>query len=142
MAGVVEAVLVEDEGVGQSADFQQTVPVRGAAGQPRDLQAQHDPDLAHADGGYQLLEAFAVTRGTGLAEVTVDDDDSLPRPAESYRTFPKAVLALGALRVLEHLAQRALPDVEVRLPLQMARCHLLVSGHISAHHSTPSHRLI
>jgi hypothetical protein len=82
-----------------------------------------------------------VTRRTGLAEVAVDDNDSISRPAEGHRTFPKRVLALGALGVLEHLAQGALTDVRVCLPLQMTRCHLLVSEHIGAHHST-LHRLI
>jgi len=101
---VVEAVLVENEGVGQGADLEQPVPVGRAASQTGDLQAEHDPDLAHSDRGDQLLEPLAVTVGTRLAQVAVDDHDSVQRPAQGDRPLAQRVLALGALGVLEDLA--------------------------------------
>jgi hypothetical protein len=42
VAWIVESVLIEDEGVGECADFQEPVPVRGVACQSRDFQAEHD----------------------------------------------------------------------------------------------------
>ena len=42
MRGIVDAVFVEDEGIGQRADLQQPVPVCIVPRQARDFQAQHD----------------------------------------------------------------------------------------------------
>ena len=62
---------------------QQPVPVGVVAGQPRHLQAQHEPGAAHADLGDQALEAFPVGgAGAGLALVGVDGDDRLGGPAQ------------------------------------------------------------
>ena len=73
---VIEPVLVADQRARHGADLQQPVPVGVVAGQPGDLQAQHDPGAAHADLGDQTLEAFPVGgRGAGLALVGVDGDD-------------------------------------------------------------------
>jgi len=43
LARVIEPVLIADERAGHRADLQQPVPVGVVAGQPGDLQAQHDP---------------------------------------------------------------------------------------------------
>ena len=43
---IVDAVFVEDQGVGQRADLEQAVPVGRVARQARDLQPQHDPGAA------------------------------------------------------------------------------------------------
>jgi hypothetical protein len=66
LGGVVDAVLVQDQGVGEGADLEQAVPVRRTAGQARHLQAEHHPDLAQTDGGHQALEALAVSVGPRL----------------------------------------------------------------------------
>ena len=60
LAGVIEPVLVADQGARQRADLQQPVPVGVVAGQAGDLQAEHDPGPAHADVGDQALEPFSV----------------------------------------------------------------------------------
>ena len=57
---VIQPVLVADQRGRHGADLQQPVPVGVVAGQPGDLQAQHDPGAAHADLGDQPLEAFPV----------------------------------------------------------------------------------
>ena len=88
VAGVVEAFLVEDESPAQSADLQQPVPVHRTARQAGDLQAQHHSHLAHTYSRHQLLEALAITIGTGLAQVGVNDHDAVQRPAQRHRAFP------------------------------------------------------
>jgi hypothetical protein len=60
---VVEAVLIEDEGVGEGADLQQPVPVGRVAGEAGDLQPEHDTGAAHADVGDESLEAGTIGRG-------------------------------------------------------------------------------
>ncbi len=132
---VVHAVLVADQRVGQRADLQQPMPVHRVARQARDLQAEHDAGMPHADLGHQALEAFAVRRGTRLAEVAVDDDDALLGPAERHRALAQAVLALGALGVLEHLPQRRLAHVQVGVALEVAGLHLLME---IVHHAMAS----
>ena len=98
---VIEPVLVADQRAGQRADLQQPVPVGVVAGQPGDLQAEHDPGPAHADLGDQALEPFPVGgRRAGLALVDVDDDDLVGGPAQRDRPLPQRVLAGGGLGVV------------------------------------------
>ena len=88
---VIEPVLVADQRARERADLEQPVPVGVVAGQPGDLEAEHDPGAAHADVGDEPLEPFAVGgRGAGLALVGVDDDDVLDRPAQRDRVCRNA----------------------------------------------------
>ena len=64
---VVDAVLVQDERVGQRADLQQSVPVGGVACEAGNLQAEHDTCAPHPDLGDQLLEPRAVHGGRQIA---------------------------------------------------------------------------
>jgi hypothetical protein len=85
---VIHAVGVGDQCVGQRAQVQQVVPVGVVAGQPRHLDAQHDPDLAQPDRGDQLPEAGASRRlGARTAQVGVDHDHLMGRPAQRLRAF-------------------------------------------------------
>ena len=122
--GVIEAILIEDESVGQGADLQQPVPIRRTAGEPADLQSHHHADLTHTDRGDQFLKTATVAVGTGPSLVAVDDHHPIQRPAQRHRPLPQPILTLGALGVLEHLAQSALADVQVSTPGQMAWSHL------------------
>ena len=56
---IVHAIFVKDERVGQSADFQQPMPVGIVSGQAGYFQPHDDPRASHADIGHQMLEAFA-----------------------------------------------------------------------------------
>ena len=77
---IIHAVFIENERVGQSADLQQPVPVGGVSRQAGNFQAKHDASFAQADFGDQLLKAFPIhSRGAGLPEIGVDDDDAAPR---------------------------------------------------------------
>ena len=124
VSGIVDAVLVEDQRVAQRADLQQPMPVGGVAGQPRDLEPEHDAGATHADFGDQVLEPLAVLVGSGLTEVGVDHDNPLGRPAERHRPLAQCILAARALRVLDHLAHRGLAHIEVGVAAQVAGAHL------------------
>lgn len=82
LAGVVEAVLIEYQCVGQRADLEQPVPIRGVAREPRHLETEHNTDLAHAHRGDQLLEALAIAVSSRLAEVRVDDHHAVQWPTQ------------------------------------------------------------
>lgn len=108
------------------------MPVGVVPRQPGDLEADDDAGLAHADVGDEPLEAFpALGAGAGAAQVIVDDDDLVGGPAERHGPAAQRVLAVGGGGVLQHLAQRALPDIEVGGPAQLLDGHLL--GHVLAH---------
>ena len=47
--GVVDPIGIADQSVGQAAQIEQAVPVGVVAGQTRDLQAEHDADMAQCD---------------------------------------------------------------------------------------------
>ena len=111
---MIEAVGVGDQGVGHPGQVQQPIPVGVVAGQPRDLQRQHDPDLPHADLGGQL----ARTRDRPAAEapetpqVLVDDRDRGAGPAQLAGPGDQVVLAGGGLAVAFHLRQGRLADID------------------------------
>jgi hypothetical protein len=70
---VVDAVGVGQQRARQRAQLQQLLPVSARAGQPRHLDAQHQPHMPHGDLGDQPLEAHPAGRaGPGLRQVLVD----------------------------------------------------------------------
>jgi hypothetical protein len=62
-----------------------------------------------------------------LAEIPIDHDHVLNRPAQRHRALAERVLALGTLRVFDDLSQRRLPHIQIRLAAQVARRDLLRS---------------
>jgi hypothetical protein len=60
VARVVDAILIEDQGVTEGGDLQKPMPVRGTPGETRDLQPQHDPGPAQPHLGDELLEPGSV----------------------------------------------------------------------------------
>ena len=118
---IVDAVLVEDQGIGQRAELQQAMPVGGVARQARHLQAHDDPGMSQAHLGDQALEALAIGRtGARLPEVGIDDDHLLLPPPERDGASLQRILALGAFGILQHLAQRRLAHVEIGVALEVA----------------------
>jgi hypothetical protein len=127
---IVRAVLIQNQRLAQRADLHQPVPVARAPGQTRDLQPHHDPRSPQTHLADQVLEALATDRrGTRQAQVVVDHHHLLIRPAQGHRPLPQVVLTRRALGVLDHLAQRRLPDVEVGAAPQMLRTDLALGSH-------------
>ena len=60
IARVVHAGLVENQRVGNVRHLQQLAPVVVVAGQPRDLETEHDADLPGGDARHQVAEAATV----------------------------------------------------------------------------------
>jgi hypothetical protein len=87
--GVVQPILIEYERVGERAQFEQPMPIRGVARQTRHFQAEHDSDATQTNFGDQALEAFSISRsGTRLSKVAVDHDYAIERPAQRQCTLP------------------------------------------------------
>jgi hypothetical protein len=53
LPGIVDALAVDDEGVGESAEIEELVPVAIVAGQPRDIEADDGAGVPETDLGDQ-----------------------------------------------------------------------------------------
>ncbi len=121
---VVEPVLIGDQHVEGGGQLQQLVPVQAVAGQPRDLQPEDDAHLAQGHHRDQpLIARPVVALGAGDAQVVIDDQATLLRPAQQARAPGQLVLPMAALGVLLDLQGRRLPDVDHGHPLQVGREH-------------------
>jgi hypothetical protein len=124
---IVETVLVQDQGISQSADLQQAVPVHGIACQPGDLQAEHHSGATQTDLGHQTLKAFAIRGASSrLPQIGIDDGDLILWPTQSDRLLAQCILPLGAFRVLEDLTKGGLSNIEISGPFQMGGLDLLM----------------
>ena len=124
MRWIIDTVLIENKRVGQSADFQQPVPVRGVPRQPGNFQPEHDAGLAQAYLRNELLKALSIdSRCAGLSEIAVDDDNALHGPAQGNGMLAQSVLPLGAFGILEHLAKGRLADIKIGVPPQVPGVH-------------------
>ena len=120
--GMVDAVGVGDQRVGHPGQVQQPVPVGVVAGQPGDLQRQHDADLPEPDLRGQLGEPGpAGGAGPADAEVVVDHPHRAARPAQPLGPRDQVVLAGGGLPVAVDLRERGLADIDDRGAPQMRR---------------------
>ena len=127
---VVDAIGVDDQGVGEPGQLQQAGQVRRRAGQAGHLQAQNGADLPHAHPTDQLLEPCPAVRGTPRkAQVDVDDLHHLSSPTQPDRLVGQRILAGGRLGVVPDLGQSGLADVHDRRPLPVARGDLLRAPH-------------
>ena len=120
LSRIIDAVLVDDEGVGQATDLDEAIPVAAGTGQARGFQAQDGADAAETDLGHQVLEAVATEGGgPGVSLVLVDDLDVFLGPSELVGASRQVVLAGGAGEYVAHLHGGRLPDVDQGLAVEM-----------------------
>ena len=101
---VIDAVRVSDQSIGDRAQIQQLVPVGVVAGQPRHLDAEHDPDPPKTNVGHQLLKpAPPLGLRPRPAQVSVDHHHLVGGPTQRNRTLPQFILAGKGFGVLDHL---------------------------------------
>ncbi len=137
MGGVVDAIFIENECVGERAQFEEPMPIGRIARETRNLQPQHDAGASEADFGHEALKAFAIRRGARLTQIGVDDVHALDWPAERHRALAKRVLPHGAFGILKHLSDGGLPHVQICITREVARRDLLV-GFTQEHRDSPS----
>jgi len=128
MRGVVQTVLIQDERLGEGADFEEPMPIGGVARQARDFEPHHESRATETHVADQLLKPFAVRRRcTRVPQVPVDHHHLLNGPAERHGALSERILTRGALGILDDLPQRRLPHIEIRLATQVAWGDLLRS---------------
>jgi len=118
--GIVEPILIQDQGLGQGAHLEHAMPIAGIAGQPRDLQAQDEADAPQSHLRHQPLESEPVRhRCSRVSQILVDDDDLVVRPAQCDRPLAERILACGAFAMRQDLLQRPLTDVQTGKTTQL-----------------------
>jgi hypothetical protein len=91
-ARVVKAFAIRDEHAEHRSEFEQLMPVPIVAGQARSVEADHEPGVAEADLGDQLLETVALDAArTRFAEVLIDNLHALMGPPQTDRAIGQAV---------------------------------------------------
>jgi hypothetical protein len=136
VAGVIETVLVADQGGAQGAQLQEPMPIGVVASQAGHLEAEHDPRSPHSHFCNEALEPFPVGgRRPGVTLVAVDHHHLIDCPAHGDRPLAQPVLAGRRLGVGQHLAQRRLADIEIGGAGQMGGGDLV--GDLGAHRGSP-----
>jgi hypothetical protein len=124
-AGMIDADLVADQGIGDPAQVQEPVPLGRGPGQPGDLQGQDDTDLPERDLLGQLGEPGPSRQPRPAhTQVSVDDADRAARPAQRAGPADQVVLAQGRFTVTFDLDQGGLAAVDGRRAAQMRRRYL------------------
>ena len=120
LSRIINAVLVDDEGIGQATDLDETIPVAAGPRQPRGFQAQDGAGAAESNLGHQVLEAVAAEGGgPGVPLILVDDLDAFPGPSQTVGGSRQVILAGGAGDVVAHLHGARLADIDQGLAVEM-----------------------
>src|ERR1700730_5234190 len=95
---MIDAIGIADEGVGDSAEIQEAIPVGIVAREPRDFEAEYNADMAESDFGSKSGKAIARhDTGSGNAKIFVDNDNLLRRPSKCGCFGGQRILALRRL---------------------------------------------
>ena len=85
---VVDPLGVGDERLEEAIQLEQAMPIAVVAGQPRGIQAHHQPGMAQPDLGDQLLEAVAfIARDAALVQVVIDDHHAVAWPSQAFSSL-------------------------------------------------------
>ena len=114
------------------------MPVPARAGQPRHLQAQHQPDVPHRDLRDQPREPGPPGRVRRRSpQVLIDHHHPGLRPAQRRRPPGQPVLQPRRLAVVGDLLARGLTDIDHRQPVTMPAPDLAVAMLTRQHRAHP-----
>ena len=122
---MIDAVGIADERVGETAEIEQAVPIGIVACEAGHFEAEHDADMSERDFGGETGEAAALDdAGAGQAEVFVDHDDLLRRPAERGCLGDQSILTLRGFAIVLDLGGGGLAKIDVSCAAQMRSADL------------------
>src|SRR6266480_7466479 len=133
---IVDALLVDDQRVGERTDLQQAIPVAARTSQARDFQAQHGTNVSETDLGHQELKSIPAQRGgTRLSLILVNHLNGRAVPTQITGPLHEIVLAGGTASILPHLQQGRLAHIDDCLALQVVRTDFV--GIVARQHEAP-----
>ena len=103
LAGCVDGLLIDEQGINNTAHLDQLLPVPTVAGEARHLECRHRSDFAKADVGHHPFEAGAHHSGRGASKVLIDDLDF--RPSQGVQPILHSVLQRAALAIVGDLVR-------------------------------------
>jgi hypothetical protein len=122
---MIDAVGIADERVGETAEIKQAVPIGIVAREAGHFEAEHDADMSERDFCSETGEAAALDdAGAGQAEVFVDHDDLLRRPAEHGCLGDQSILTLRGFAIVLDLGGGGLAKIDVSCAAQMRNADL------------------
>ena len=117
---MIDAIGIADERVGEAAEIKQAVPIDIVAREAGHFEAEHDADMSERDFCGETSEAAALDdAGAGQAEVFVDHDDLLRRPAERGCLGDQSILTLRGFAIVLDLSGGGLAKIDISRAVQM-----------------------
>src|SRR5260221_8166778 len=111
-SGIIDAFVINHQGLGQRTDFQQSIPIAARTRQARNLQAEHCPNVPQTHFSYQPLEAIAANgRCPRLSLILVDHLDTSRRPSQILGSLDEIILPGRTAGIFSNLEQRGLPHI-------------------------------
>ena len=130
---MINAVIVANESIGHTAEFQQAIPIRVVPREARNFQSENDAHVGQGDFASEASEAGAlVGGGTGQPQIFVNDDYLLFGPAQLSGPIGQSVLAGSRFAVMLDLARRGLANVNAGGALGVGRFDFGGISHWSA----------
>ena len=119
--GMIDAVGVSDQRIGEAAQLDEAMPIGVVARQARDLKPKHEADVRQGDFGGEPGETRSRDKaGAGEPEILIDDDDAIGGPAEFPGLGGERILSIGRLAIVLDLGGAGLAQVDDRLTRKMA----------------------
>src|SRR5215831_15320688 len=109
---MIDAIGIADEGVGDSAEIQEAIPVGIVAREPSDFGSKSGKAIARHD------------TGSGNAKIFVDNDNLLRRPSKCGCFGGQRILALRRLSIVLDLSRCGLPQIDAGSAAKMRSADL------------------
>ncbi len=119
IARIIDPVCIDQQRSDNAAELQQSVPVPPIACQAGSLDTKHRADPTVTQSAKQALKARTLNARSRPAEIVIDHLNVMP--AEFTRPISKRVLASSTLKVMMHLVERRLANVDVRATPQVSK---------------------
>jgi hypothetical protein len=111
--GMIDAVGVSDQCVGQPGEIDKPMPVRIVASEARPLKPKNKPDVGECDLSGGAHKAGARHRaGARETEVLIDDDDAFIRLAELASFGGECILPLRRFAIVLDLRRARLTQID------------------------------
>ena len=92
---MIDAIGIADQCIGKAGEIDEPVPIGVIASEPLHLEPEHKTDACERHFGGETGKARSRDRaGTGKAEILVNDNDSILRPAKLTCLGRKRILTL------------------------------------------------
>src|SRR5262245_9492559 len=117
---MIDAIGIAEQCIGEAGEIDEPVPIAVLASEPLHLAPEQKTDACEGHFGCETGEAGRRARGgTGKAEILVNDNDSILRPAKLTCLGRKRILTLGRLAIVLDLGGAGLAQIDDRLAAEV-----------------------